>query len=51
MYIYHSVWYLKITQMNLSMEHKQNHRHREWTGGEGVGGGMQWEVGISTCKF
>ena len=40
--------------MNLSMKQKQNHRHREQTGGcqEEVGwGGMEWEVGLSRCKF
>ena len=41
-----------MTQMNLSM--KQNHRHREQTGGcqgEGIGGGMEWEVGVSRCNL
>ena len=31
-----------MTQMNLSMKQKQNHRHREQTGGC-QGGGMGWE--------
>ena len=43
-----------MTQTNLSM--KQNHGHREQTGGwvakgEGVGGGMEWEAGVSRCKL
>ena len=36
--------------MNLSTKRKENHRHREQTvvaKGEGVGGGMDWEFGIS----
>ena len=40
--------------MNLPMKQKQNHRHREQTGGcqgGGVGGGMEWEVGVSRCKL
>ena len=41
-----------MTQMILPM--KQNHRHRELTGGcqgGGVGGGMEWEVAFSRCKL
>ena len=40
--------------MNLSMKQKQTHRHREQTcgcQGGGVGGGMDWEFGISRCKL
>ena len=43
-----------MTQMNLSMKEKQNHRHREKTGGcwgEGVGRKMELEVGVSRCKL
>ena len=43
-----------MTQMNLSMKQKQNHGHREQTGDcpvEGVGGEMEWEVGISRCEL
>ena len=41
--------------MNISMNQKQTHRHREQIcgcqGGRGVGGGMDWEFGISKCKL
>ena len=40
--------------MNLSMKQKQNHGHREQAGGcqgEGVEGGMEWEVKVSRCKL
>ena len=40
--------------MNLSMKQKQNHGHREQTGGcqgEGAGGEMEWEFGVSRCKL
>ena len=43
-----------MTQMNISMKQKQNHRHREQTfgcQGEVGGGGMDWEFGISRCKL
>ena len=45
-----------MTQMNLSTKQKQTHRHREQTCGhqgmaDGVGGGMEWESGISKCKL
>ena len=37
------------------MKQKQTHRHREQTcgrqEGEGVGGGMEWEFGVSRCKL
>ena len=37
------------------MKQKQTHRHRAQTcgcqGGGGVGGGMEWEFGISRCKL
>ena len=40
--------------MNLSTKQKQTHRHREQTGGcqgEGAGGRMDWEFGVSRCKL
>ena len=43
-----------MTQMNLSMKQKQTHRHKnrlvvaKW---EEVGGGMNWEFGVSRCKL
>ena len=40
--------------MNLSMKQKQNHGHREQTGGcqgEDAGGRMEWEVGVSRCDL
>ena len=41
--------------MNLSTKQKQTHRHRGQTCGcqrEGrVGGGMNWEFGVSRCKL
>ena len=43
-----------MSQMNLSIKRKQNHGHREQTGGcqgGGGGGGMEWEVGVSRCKL
>ena len=43
-----------MTQMNLSVKQKQNHRHREQTGGcQGGGGwgGMEWEAMVSRCKL
>ena len=44
-----------MTQMNLSMKQKQSHRHIEnrlvVAKREGVGGGIDWEVGISRCKL
>ena len=43
-----------MTQMNLSMKQKQNHGHREQTGGcqgGGVWEGMEWEAGVSRCKL
>ena len=41
-----------MTQMNLSTEQKQTHRHREQTCGcQGVGEGMDWEFGITRCKL
>ena len=45
-----------MTQMNLSTKQKQIHRHREQTcgcqGGREWGrDGMDWELGISTCKL
>ena len=43
-----------MIQMNLSMKQEQTHRHREQTygcrGGGRVGGGKDWEFGISRCK-
>ena len=43
-----------MTHMNLSMKQKQNHRHREQTGGcqgGGVWGKDGWEFGVSRCKL
>ena len=44
-----------MTQMNLSMKQKQDHGHREQIGGvakgEGLGRGMEWEVGVSRYKL
>ena len=43
-----------MTQMNLSVKQKQTHGHKEQTGrsqGQGLGGGMEWEVGVSRCKL
>ena len=48
-----------MTQMNLSVKQKQNYRHREQTGGSGVGGskregfggGMGYKVGVRRCKL
>ena len=43
-----------MTQMNLPMKQKQNHGYREQTGiaqRDGVGGEMEWEVGISRCEL
>ena len=44
-----------MTQVNLSTKQKQTHRHREQTcgcQGEGCdGAGMDFEFGISRCKF
>ena len=43
-----------MTQMNLSIKQKQNHRNRKQTGGsqgEGVGRGMEWEFGVSRYKL
>ena len=45
-----------MAQMNLSTEKKQTHGHEEQTchcqeGGDGGGGGRDWEVGVSRCKL
>ena len=43
-----------MTQLNLSMKHKQNQGHREQTvatNREGYGEGMEWEVEVSRCKL
>ena len=47
-----------MTQMNLSTEQKQNHRHRHRTTDtdtadvcRGVGGGIEWEFGLSRSKL
>ena len=38
--------------MNLSMKQKQTHRHREQICGyQALGGGMDWEFGVSRCKL
>ena len=38
-----------MTQTNLSMRQKETHRHRGQE--EGVGEGMEWEVGVCRCKL
>ena len=44
-----------MTHTNLSMKHKQTHRHRKWTSvcqeGGRSGGGMEWEFGVSRSKL
>ena len=43
-----------MTQTNLSMKQKENHRHREQTGvcqRGGGWGGMEWQGWVSRCKF
>ena len=43
-----------MAQMNLSTRQKQTHRHREQTcgcQGEGCGGGMDLEFGISRWNY
>ena len=44
-----------MIQMNLSVGQKQNCRHREqdWClpKGEWLGGGLDWEAGVSGCKL
>ena len=43
-----------MAQTNLSTKQKQTYGHREQTcgcQGEGVGAGMEWEVGVSRCKL
>ena len=43
-----------MTQRNLSMKQKQDHRHRKQTGGYQMGGawkGMEWEVRVSRSKL
>ena len=42
-----------MTQLNLSMKHKQTHRENRLVAakGEGCGGGMNWEFGVSRCKL
>ena len=41
-----------MTQMNLSTKQKRTHRHKEQIFGcQGVGGGLDWELGISRCKL
>ena len=43
-----------MTKMNISTKQKQTHRHRERTcgcQGGGVGGGKDWEFGMSRCKL
>ena len=46
------IWNVRY-EMNLSMESKQTHRHREQTCGfQGGEGGCEkvWEFGVSKCK-
>ena len=43
-----------MTQMNLSAEQKQTHRHVEQTSGcqgGGGGNGMDWEFGVGRCRL
>ena len=42
-----------MTQMNLSVKQKQNHRHKRLVlaKGERVEGEMEWEVGVSRWKL
>ena len=43
-----------MMQINLSVKQKQNHGHREQTGGCQLGGGwggLEWEVGASRWKL
>ena len=40
-----------MTQMNLSAKQKQTQNRPVVAKGEGVGGGMEWEVGVSRCKL
>ena len=43
-----------MIQMNISMKEKQTHKHREQTcgcQGEGSGGEIHWEFGVSRCKL
>ena len=43
-----------MAQMSLSTEKKQTHRHGEQTSScQGGGGesGMDWELGVSSCKL
>ena len=44
-----------MTQMNLSIKQKENHRHREQTdgcqGGEEVGEGWSGRVGLADVSF
>ena len=47
------VWNLNMTQMNLSLKQKQTRRERTdvWLPCEkGLGGGVDWEFGVSRCK-
>ena len=37
--------------MNLFPKQKETHRHRKQTQRGGVGGGMEWEFGVSRCKL
>ena len=43
-----------MAQMNLFIQKKQTHRHREELGvakGEGEVTGMDWEFGVNRCKL
>ena len=42
-----------MTQMNLPTKQKQTHGHNRLVvaKGEGVEGGVEWEVGVSRCKL
>ena len=40
-----------MTQVNLSMKHKHRQNRLVAAMGVGVGGGIEWEFGISRCKL
>ena len=40
-----------MTQVNLSMKQKHRQNRLVAAKGDGVGGGIEWEFGISRCKL
>ena len=43
-----------MTQTNVPMKQKETCGHKEKTGraqGQGLGGGLEWEAGVSRCKL